>query len=131
MAGLGTWRVKDVREVFITFSEVKLKGLEALTNNIYHVHCSLQNLHQRAERLFFKEVRNSIRRWPVLYVSEQKECTFVFLFFCSKQRETLNYKNWPDFFNTHGISSKIFCRVMAGRGFMQSKPLCDKSNLEE
>jgi hypothetical protein len=55
VAGLGTCRVRDMREVFMTFSEGKLKGLEAFISNIYHVHCSLQNLlHQRAERLCCK-----------------------------------------------------------------------------
>jgi hypothetical protein len=54
VAGLGIQRIRDLRKVFMALSEGKLKELEAFTNNIYHVHCSLQNLHQRAERLFFK-----------------------------------------------------------------------------
>jgi hypothetical protein len=52
VAGLGTHRLRDMREALMTLSEDKLKGLEDFTSNIYHVHCSSQNLlHRRSERL--------------------------------------------------------------------------------
>jgi hypothetical protein len=55
VAGLGTERVRDLREVLMTLSEDQLKGLEAITSNLYHAYWSLHNLqHQKAERLFFK-----------------------------------------------------------------------------
>jgi hypothetical protein len=54
VVGHGTQRVRDLRAVFMTLSEDQLKKLKAFTNNLYHAHCSSQNLPpQRAQRLLF------------------------------------------------------------------------------
>jgi hypothetical protein len=55
VAGTDSRRVKDLREVFMTFSEDQLKRIEAFIIDLYHAHYSLQNLlHQRAQRLFLR-----------------------------------------------------------------------------
>jgi hypothetical protein len=95
VAGHSTQRVRDLRAVFMTSSEVQLKEREAFTNNLHTV--LYKTSHARELRgYFFIYVRNSINRWPVLYISEHKEYTYVI--FCDYQRETLlDYKTWSDF----------------------------------
>jgi hypothetical protein len=71
VAGLGTQRLRSLREVFMILLEDQLKRLEAYANNLYHAQYPLHNpLLQRAKRLLFKYVTDSMSRWPVLYISE-------------------------------------------------------------